>query len=178
MSTAKVLWFTGLSGSGKSTITCEAQAILKKENRRVKILDGDAIRTKRRTPLHFTREDILANNAEIATFCKQKLCDYDYIFVSVISPFKESRARSRQLLGKTYHEVYVKASLDKVIDRDTKGLYRKALKGEIKNFIGIDRNIAYEPPEQCELVLSTENEQIVVTVQRLIDYIKSIEEKK
>ena len=156
MKDTKVLWFTGLSGAGKSTITKHIEAILTQNKKAVLLLDGDTIREKINTALGFSREDVRRNNRLIAELCQKNIGKYDFILVAVISPYRKDRADSRGLLGGRYHEVYVKASLDEVIKRDTKGLYQKALAGEIENFIGIDENAPYEVPEKPELMIDTQ----------------------
>src|SRR3989338_2108971 len=132
-----VLWFTGLSGSGKSTIADSLSNILKAKGYKIKILDGDVVRNTLHRHLGFTRKDILLNNKLISQLALKYLDTHDIILVPIISPYKIGRENARKLLGKHFTEVYIKASLKKCIRRDVKGLYKKALDGEIKNFIGI-----------------------------------------
>lgn len=177
MKKAHVLWLTGLSGAGKSTIARKLELLLEKKDKKVLVLDGDKVRDRLKKPLGFSREHILLNNEGVADLCLENINGYDYILVSVISPFYEARENNRRKLDGSYHEVYVKASLDEVIKRDTKGLYKKALKGEIKNFIGIHENVPYEAPKNCELVIDTENTAIVDSVRKLVLYIEQIEQE-
>ena len=88
--------------------------------------------------------------------CQESISEYDVILVPIISPFRNSREHARQLLGQAFVEVYIKANLDEVMRRDPKGLYRKVREGSLSGFIGIDRQVPYEPPENPELILDTE----------------------
>jgi len=148
---AKVLWFTGLSGSGKSTIASGVSEKIRENNYSVKILDGDVIRNSVHTHLGFSPNDIKENNIKIAKICKKLLQSYDFILVPIISPFKNSRQNAKRIVGKSFVEVYIQSDLKIVIKRDVKGLYKKALKGEIVNFIGIDPSVPYEPPENPDI---------------------------
>src|SRR5438874_2199244 len=126
MSQALVAWFTGLSGSGKSTIAHLVTEQLRASGRRVLVLDGDAVRDREHRHLVFTPADIRENNRLIAELCRRSLGDTDVILVPVISPFRDARAAARAQLGAVFHEVYIKASLEAVSSRDPKGLYRRA----------------------------------------------------
>jgi len=168
---ATVLWFTGLSGSGKSTIAAGVSKKLRKKNYSVKILDGDEIRNSIHVNLGFSRDDILKNNKNIAIICKEIMYDYDIILVPIISPFKNSRHSAKKIIGNSFIEVYIKSDLKTVIKRDVKGLYKKALKGEIDNFIGINPVVPYEPPENPDIILDTKKETAKECVQRLYSYL-------
>lgn len=168
---AKVLWFTGLSGSGKSTIASGVSKKLRKNNYSVKILDGDEIRNSIHVDLGFSHDDISKNNNKIAIICQEILNDYDFIFVPIISPFKHSRYNAKRIIGKSFFEVYIQSDLKHVIKRDVKGLYKKALKGEIDNFIGIDPVVPYEPPENPDIILDTKRELVEESVQKLCSYL-------
>ena len=167
----KVLWFTGLSGSGKSTITSGISKKLQKSNYSVKILDGDEIRESVHAHLGFSPKDISENNKKISIICKELLQNYNYILVSIISPFRKLRRNAKKIIGKSFVEVYVKSNLKTLIKRDVKGLYAKALKGEIDNFIGIDPKVPYESPENPDIVLDTEGETVKESVQKLYNYL-------
>ena len=171
----KVLWFTGLSGSGKTTIVDQLKEILKEQGKTVEILDGDDVRERLHTHLGFTPEDIKENNKLILGLVEKDLDNFDHILVPVISPFKESRQNARNTLGENYSEIYVKASIDACIERDVKGLYKKALAGEIPNFIGIAEENPYEEPENPELTLDTENETVEESVKKVLDFIANNE---
>lgn len=167
-----VLWFTGLSGSGKTTIANGLSAILNSWGKTVIVLDGDVLRNTIHKHLKFTPQDIKKNNELIAKVCVRCKKQYDYVLVPVISPFAESRQKAKDLIGKNFIEIYVKASLDTVIKRDIKGLYSRALRGEIQNFIGIDPYVPYEAPENPDIVLETETEDVNILLKKLINYLK------
>jgi len=171
MSKAMVFWFTGLSGSGKTTIAERAAKILSRGDKRVKLLDGDVIRKKVTSHLSFTPKDIKENNKIIANLCLDNIANYDYVLIPVISPFYEARMLAKKIIGDNFYLVYVRASLDEIIKRDPKGLYKRALSGEIKNFIGIDKDTPYQPPRNADLVLDTEKEGPDESVGRLVHFI-------
>ena len=168
----KVLWLTGLSGSGKSTIALGAYERFVEFKYKVKILDGDYIRNTIHVNLKFTPEDIIENNHKTAFLCKSIMDQYQYIIVPIISPFKKSRDNAKNIIGPNFVEVYVKAKLDTVIERDTKGLYKKAKNDEIHNLIGIDPNVPYERPDQPNLVLNTDKQSKEESVEKLLEYLK------
>src|SRR3989338_445100 len=124
--TKQVLWFTGLSGSGKSTIADKISEKLKNKGYSVKILDGDVVRNTLHRHLGFTKKDILLNNKLISGLALKYLKDYDIILIPIISPYRISRESARKLLGGCFAEVYIKATLKECIRRDVKGLYKKA----------------------------------------------------
>jgi adenylylsulfate kinase len=167
MKKTTVLWFTGLSGSGKSTIAGRFARILKKEGKKVLMLDDDVVRNTLHRHLGFTPEDIRENNELIARMCSDNLGKFDYILVPIISPFADSRKKARELLAGSFFEIYTKASLDVVIKRDVKGLYSRALKGEISNFIGISPEVPYEDPQNPDVVLETDKEELDISVRKL-----------
>lgn len=169
---AFVLWFTGLSGAGKSTLAENLLDYLKAENVSARIIDGDDIRNEFHKQLGFTPEDITENNYLIAELCRKYQKDYQFLLVAVIAPFSQVRHEVRQKIGEKYREIYVKASLDEVIRRDVKGLYKRALKGEISNFVGVDANVPYEEPQAADLVLDTAQETIDVSLNKLIQFVK------
>ncbi len=170
-SNALIFWFTGLSGSGKTTIAERAAKLLSDKQKKVKILDGDIIRKEINRHLGFSAEDIKENNRIIAELCVKNEGSYDYIFVPIISPFNESRNQVRRIIKGPLYLIYCKASIDAVIKRDPKGLYKKAIVGEISNFIGVDKKVPYQPPADADLVLDTAKEKIEVCVAKLMDFI-------
>ncbi|MDD5005742.1 MAG: adenylyl-sulfate kinase [Candidatus Omnitrophica bacterium] len=172
-----VFWFTGLSGSGKTTIANETKKSLSKIKKKIKIYDGDIVRQKLNRHLKFTPKHIKKNNRIIAEICKQEINKkkYDYIFVTVISPFEESRQQVKSTIGEQLYLIYCKASLGTVIKRDPKGLYKKALSGKIENFIGIDKNVPYQMPKNADLVLDTEKYDLKTCIKKLISFIKTKE---
>ena len=149
-----VLWFTGFSGAGKTTIANELDQLLIANNNHSYILDGDIFRSGLSSDLSFTKNDREENLRRIK-YVAAMFCDAGIIsLVTFISPFKKDRQKARDLLGENYIEVFVKTSLETAEKRDPKGLYKKARCGEIKNFTGIDS--PYEEPQNPEIVLDTE----------------------
>ncbi len=166
----RVIWFTGLSGSGKSTIAVELEKQLTAEGRLVYRLDGDNIRHGLNGDLGFSAEDRDENIrriAEVAALFK----DAGVItLVSFIAPFRRMRAFAREKAGENgFVEVYVKADVDTCAGRDPKGLYKKALKGEINDFTGISS--PYEEPEQAEIVLDTTKYSVAESVMIVKKYL-------
>jgi len=150
-----VVWFTGLSGSGKTTIAMCLLGMLKKLGKTVLILDGDQVRAEKKLR-SFARDDICANNRDIIRRALQLSGSYSFVLVSVITPFRILRKEARRILGARYIEAFVDTPIFVCIERDTKGLYKRALKGEITHVIGIDPSVAYEKPVHPDLVLHTE----------------------
>ncbi len=164
-----VLWFTGLSGAGKTTIANKLDQLLIANNNHSYILDGDVFRNGLSSDLSFTKKDREENLRRIKYVAKM-FCDAGIIsIVTFISPFQSDRDKARTLLGEYYVEVYVKASLEVVEKRDPKGLYKKARLGEIKNFTGLDS--PYEEPFSPEMTLDTEKESAPICAKRVYDYI-------
>lgn len=170
----RVLWFTGLSGSGKTTIANKVGEELKRTGKKVVIFDGDIIRDTIHKGLRFTPDDIKENNRKIALLCHRNLGLYDFILVPIISPFRDSRAYARTLLSPFFVEVYVKTDLSECIRRDIKGLYKKALAGLIDNFIGISPETPYEEPDNPAICLDTVKEDVNESVSRLLWYLSDI----
>lgn len=162
----KVLWFTGLSGSGKTTIAELIQKKLEQLGKKVKIFDGDIVRKELHKHLGFTPEDIKENNRLISELCKKEIINSDYVLVPIISPFKESRKNARKIIGKNFYEIFVNCHLDECKKRDVKGWYSKVKNGEVNNFIGI--HIPYEAPENPEIILNTSKESIEESVEKLL----------
>lgn len=171
MKKAGIFWLTGLSGAGKSTVASLAKRSLEEKGLRVAIVDGDEVRAQYGYPIGFTPDDIKKNNAYIVTHCEKISVDWDVILVPVISPFRESRAQARKILGDGFYEIYVEASLQTVTARDTKGLYRKAKEGKLENLIGFSEKVPYEAPLQADLVLGTGVEAPEISAAKLCDFI-------
>ncbi|MBN1882420.1 MAG: adenylyl-sulfate kinase [Deltaproteobacteria bacterium] len=162
------LWFTGLSGSGKSTVSLMVATALRNAGYKVEILDGDVVRTNLSKGLGFSKEDRDINIKRIGFVCKL-LTRNDVIAISAaISPYREIRDFVREDIG-DFVEIYCDSELDVLIERDTKGLYKKALAGEIENFTGISD--PYEPPENPELVLKTDSESPGDSAQKVIEFL-------
>ena len=150
-----VLWFTGLSGSGKTTLAKALEADLLRRGKKVLMLDGDEVRKKHTRQLGFSREDIRENNRIIAEYVKEKSPMYDMVLVPVISPYREDRAMARDIIGDNFLEVFIDCPISVCEGRDVKGLYKKARKGEIQNFIGIHDSSPYEMPINPEIKIKT-----------------------
>ena len=149
-----VLWFTGLSGAGKTTIAEIVEARLKERGSKIEVLDGDIVRTNLSKGLGFSREDRDTNIARIA-FVADLLARNDVpVITAAISPYRETRRAARELIGDDkFIEIYISTPLEECEARDVKGLYAKARSGEIKEFTGISD--PYEEPENAEIVINT-----------------------
>lgn len=147
-----VIWMTGLSGSGKSTIAQGAQELLRREGLRTELLDGDAVRQTTSKHLGFSRSDIAENNRLLGEMARQGRKENEVVFVVAISPLDAVRKSERSAIGEGFYLVYVKASLEEVERRDPKGLYARS--GE--EMIGVSRERPYEVPEDADLVLDTQ----------------------
>jgi adenylylsulfate kinase len=169
---ANVLWFTGLSGSGKTTIAESLRDELTANNKKVLILDGDSIRSTISRKLSFSEEDIKTNNLTVADLVIQNQNDFDVIIVPIISPFRSHRELVRSIIKENFSEIYIKCSIDECIKRDTKGLYQKSLNGEIKDMIGIAESNPYESPLNAELVINTINLSIEESVGLVLKFLK------
>jgi adenylyl-sulfate kinase len=170
LSQAHILWFTGLSGSGKSTIASQLAASLELRGHKVLVLDGDVVRATLHQALSFTPEDIWENNLRIAALCEEQSGAYDYILVPVISPFAACRQSVREMLGDHYGEIFVDTALEECIRRDVKGLYKKALSGLIDHFIGISANTPYERPHSPEVTIHTATEDVNTAVRKILSF--------
>ncbi len=148
------LWFTGLSGAGKSTISEIVVPELQARGARVEVLDGDVVRMNLSKGLGFSKEDRDTNILRIGWVAEVLVRNGVIAVVSAISPYNEARETVRQNIG-DFVEVFVSASVNEIVEhRDPKGLYKKAIAGEIDNFTGVSD--PYEAPEHPELVIDTE----------------------
>lgn len=150
-----VIWFTGLSGSGKSTIAAKLKETLEAQGKQVAVIDGDDIRKEKHAHLGFSREDIRENNRLIAELALAKTRGSDIVLVPIISPYREDRAMARSIIGHRFIELFVNAPLETCIERDPKGLYKKALAGEFPNLIGLGESNPYEVPEAPDIEIKT-----------------------
>ena len=149
-----VVWLTGLSGAGKTTIANLVESRLHQLGRATYLLDGDNVRHGLNRDLGFTDVDRVENIRRVAEVAKLMVDGGLIVFVAFISPFRSERRLARELVASDeFFEVYVNAPLSVAEERDPKGLYRKARRGELKNFTGIDS--PYEPPEHPELEIYT-----------------------
>jgi adenylylsulfate kinase len=167
--TGGVVWLTGLSGAGKSTLATALSARLA-PSRSVELLDGDDVRTFLSAGLGFSRADRDTNVHRIAYVARLLARHGVLVFVAAISPYAETRARLRELSGAAGHpflEVFVHAPLETVIERDVKGLYRRARAGEIPSFTGISD--PYEPPVAPDVEVRTDREDRAACEARIVE---------
>lgn len=161
------IWFTGLSGSGKSTVAnALVEALRARGATKIEVLDGDVVRTNLSKGLGFSKEDRDTNILRIGFVC-ELLSRNDVVAVAAaISPYQEIRDAVRERVGEAFVEVFADAPLETCIERDVKGLYQKALAGEIPNFTGVSD--PYEPPPKPEVVLRTDRETLEVSVAKVL----------
>ncbi|MFN7587523.1 MAG: adenylyl-sulfate kinase [Planctomycetota bacterium] len=162
-----VVWFTGLSGSGKSTVARAVETALAAAGRLVYVLDGDNVRHGLCADLGFSAADRQENIRRLAHVAALFADAGVLVLTAFISPFRADRALARTLLGADFLEVFVDASLATCEARDPKGLYRKARAGEIREFTGISS--PYEPPERPELVLPTGERSLTENTAAVVD---------
>ena len=166
-----VLWFTGLSGSGKSTMSHALEERLFNKGCRTFVLDGDNVRHGLNSNLGFSDKDRKENIRRIGEVSKLMMEAGFIIMTAFISPFREDRIEVRNLIPNgDFIEIYCKASLETCEARDVKGLYKRARAGEIKNYTGIDS--PYEVPENADLIIDTEQETIEDSVSIIISFLK------
>ncbi|MDI7268447.1 MAG: adenylyl-sulfate kinase [Myxococcota bacterium] len=164
------LWFTGLSGSGKSALAERVADRLRAAGRRVELLDGDEVRTHLSKGLGFSKEDRDANIRRIGYVAHLLTRNGIVAITAAISPYRSIRDENRALIGE-FIEVFADCPLDECIRRDVKGLYRKALAGEIPQFTGVSD--PYEAPERPEVVVRTGSESIEESERRILDAIRA-----
>jgi len=160
------LWFTGLSGAGKTTIAEIVERELRERFGRVEVLDGDIVRTNLSKGLGFSREDRDTNILRIGFVADLLTRNGVGVIVSAISPFKEARDQVRRNIGEDFIEIFVDAPLEVCAERDVKGLYKKAFAGEIEQFTGVSD--PYEPPSAPELHIKTDEEEPHESARRVI----------
>ena len=166
-----VIWFTGLSGSGKTTIANQLALELRKRNKSVVLLDGDEVRKTLSGDLGYTKYDRNKHIIRIAQVSYLISSNNVMSIACVLSPVKQIRQYARSLIDK-FIEVYVKCPVEICEERDVKGHWEKARKGIIKDFVGI--SIPYEPPDNPEIILETDKETIDESVNKLIKYLEKI----
>ena len=164
-----IIWLTGLSGAGKSTIAIEAEQQLFLKGYQVNVLDGDNIRFGLSADLGFSPEDRTENIRRIGEVAKLFAEAGILVITAFISPYKQDRDRIRTIAGDVFHEVFIEAELSICENRDPKGLYIKARKGEISDFTGI--SAPYEQPTNPELIIDTGNQDIGESTTKLLSYI-------
>jgi adenylylsulfate kinase len=172
--TGFTLWFTGLSGAGKSTIADLVGPELEERGRKVEYLDGDIVRTHLSKGLGFSKEDRDTNIERIGWVASRLTRHGAAVLVSAISPYEETRRKAREMVEEfgAFVEVYVEASVQECARRDVKGLYEKAFAGEIKEFTGVSD--PYEAPASAELVLNTEAESPEESARRVLGKLEEL----
>jgi adenylylsulfate kinase len=169
-----VLWLTGMSGSGKSTLALYVEEFLLKQGYKTRIIDGDDIRGNDEKKLGFGFEDVKKNNLRIAEFCLDlKNENFDILIVPVISPYKDVRKKVKVLLAPFLHLIYIKSDINSLKDRDTKGLYAAADRGDIADLIGYSDANPYDEPKDPSVVINTSNNTTLgKSKSKLLEYIK------
>ncbi len=158
------LWFTGLSGAGKSTLSQILVKRLKSAGAKVELLDGDVVRTNLSKGLGFSKEDRDTNIRRIGFVCNLLSRNGVIAIAAAISPYRAIREEVRESIG-NFVEVYVECPIEVLTERDVKGLYKKALAGEIQHFTGISD--PYEPPENPDVVVHTDSETAEESADRI-----------
>tara|TARA_R110002049_G_scaffold28296_2_gene97344 strand:- start:7117 stop:7710 length:594 start_codon:yes stop_codon:yes gene_type:complete len=165
-----VLWFTGLSGSGKSTIANAVEMALFKKGVHTYTLDGDNVRKGLNKNLSFSSEDRTENIRRIAEVANLMVDAGLVVLASFVSPYRKDREQCKKIIGyANFVEVFVNTSVEECERRDVKGLYKKARKGEIKNFTGIDA--PYEAPQSADIEIDTINTSVEEAVEIILKYI-------
>ncbi|MGB9835773.1 MAG: adenylyl-sulfate kinase [Candidatus Saccharicenans sp.] len=165
------LWFTGLPCSGKSAVADRVAEMLRARNLKVERLDGDVVRQSLCRDLGFSKKDRDENIRRVTFVAKLLTRNGVAVLTSFISPYREIRAEARREIG-DFVEVYVKCPLEVCMARDVKGMYQKALRGEIKEFTGISD--PYEEPENPEIILETDKETLEESARKVIEGLKKL----
>jgi len=169
----RVIWFTGLSGSGKSTIANALDKLLHSQGKHTYVLDGDVVRQGLNRDLNFSEVDRVENIRRIAEVARLMMDAGLIVIVAFISPFSLDRALARNLIGKSHFvEVYMSTPLEICEARDVKGLYKKARLGQISQMTGITS--PYEPPLSPDLSLKGYNTNVEVEVKRILEYLEKM----
>ena len=164
-----IIWLTGLSGAGKSTIAIEAERQLFQKGYQIYVLDGDNIRFGLSADLGFTPADRTENIRRIGEVAKLFADAGVVVITAFISPYRDDRNRVRTIAPDQFHEVFIKADLSTCETRDPKGLYAKARNGEIEDFTGV--SAPYEEPNDANLIIDTGAQNIDQSVSKLLDYV-------
>jgi adenylylsulfate kinase len=159
------VWLTGLSGAGKTTIAHQLAEIIRQRRGQVEVLDGDVVRTNLSKGLGFSKEDRDTNIRRIGFVCQLLTRNGVPVIAAAISPYHAVRDEVRAQIG-DFVEVFVRCPLDELVRRDVKGLYEKALRGEIANFTGVSD--PYEPPENPEVTVETDAETVEESVAKIV----------
>lgn len=165
------VWFTGLSGAGKSTLASALQEIIRERCGKLEILDGDVVRTNLSKGLGFSKEDRDTNILRIA-FVAQLLTRNDVpVLVAAISPYEAIRQQARAQIG-NFVEVFVECPISELTRRDVKGLYEKALRGEIANFTGVSD--PYEIPTNPDVIVHTDRETVEESLAKIVSKLEEL----
>jgi adenylylsulfate kinase len=159
------IWFTGLPCSGKSTLAKRVQGILLERGMNAELLDGDEVRQHLCKGLGYSKEDRDTNIRRIGYVCKLLSRNGAVAIAAAISPYREIREENRKAIG-NYVEVYVKAPIEVLAKRDVKGMYKKALAGDLKNFTGVSD--PYEEPENPEILIESDKETVEESTDKII----------
>ncbi len=171
MSKGVTVWFTGLPCSGKTTVADGVAEKLRMQGHRVERLDGDIVRKNLTSDLGFSKEDRDENIKRVTFVAKLLTRNGVIVLATFVSPYRERRRKSREEIGE-FMEVYVRCPVEECMRRDVKGMYMKAMAGEITGFTGVDD--PYEEPTSPELVLDTDKETVEESVQRVLDKMRSL----
>ena len=169
---ARTIWFTGLSGSGKSSLANELEKRLVAMGKHTMLLDGDNIRMGLNRNLGFKEDDRIENIRRIAEVAKLMNDAGLIVLTSFISPFARDRRNAREIIGDDFIEVYVSTPLEECERRDVKGLYKKARKGDLANFTGV--NSPYEVPENPDIVIDTSSGTLDECVDRVMEALEKL----
>ncbi len=165
-----VLWFTGLSASGKTTLAFELEKRLFDQGMKVYVLDGDNMRFGLSADLGFSPDDRTEHIRRVGEVAAL-FADAGILVISAfISPYREDRQRARKVAGENFHEIYLSAPVDICETRDPKGLYAKARRGELSDFTGV--SAPYEEPEHCELIVDTGTLSVEESLNVLTTYVE------
>ena len=165
MSTGFTVWFTGLSGAGKTTLSAAVANAIRARGKNVEVLDGDVVRTNLSKGLGFSREDRDTNIRRIGFVAKLLTRNDVAVVVAAISPYRAVRDEVRAEIG-AFVEVFVRCPVEELIRRDVKGLYERALRGEVAQFTGVSD--PYEEPLNPEVVVDTDQETVAESVAKIV----------
>jgi adenylylsulfate kinase len=166
---ASVFWLFGNSGSGKTTIASSVQKKLFESGKYVVVLDGDNLRNGLNQSLGFSDEDRMENIRRAAEVCKMFMEHGAIVLATFVCPKKEMRALANSIIGDSFYEIHIEASLDTLMERDTKGFYKKAISGGMEQLTGV--NATFEIPENPSLVIQTDQINQEESIQKLLNFV-------
>ena len=165
------LWLTGLSGAGKSTISEALAEVLRSRGAKVEVLDGDEVREYLSKGLTFSKEDRDTNVRRIGFVCDLLSRNGVVALSAAISPYRAIRDELRERMGERFIEIHVSCPVEKTIERDVKGLYKRALAGEIENFTGVSD--PYEEPQSPEVTVETDRHSLEESIATIVNYLEA-----